>query len=37
VVEAILGTKKEIQIPILGKRIISIDTGTQNESILKIS
>lgn len=36
-IEAILGTKKEIQIPILGRRTISIDAGTQAESILKIS
>lgn len=36
-VEAILGTKKEVQIPILGKRTIVIEAGTQAESILKIS
>lgn len=36
-VEAVLGTKKEVNIPILGKRTISIDPGTQSGSILKIS
>ena len=35
-VEAVLGTKKEIQIPILGKRNITIEAGTGMESILKI-
>lgn len=35
-IEAILWTKKEIHIPILGKRILSIDAGTQHGSILKI-
>lgn len=37
IVEAILGTKKEINIPIIGKRTVSIDAGTQAESILKVS
>jgi len=36
-IEAILGTKKEVNIPVIGKRTISIDAGTQAESILKIS
>jgi len=36
-IEAILGTKKEINIPILGKRTVTIEPGTQAESILKIS
>lgn len=36
-IEATLGTKKEINIPVIGKRSISIDTGTQFESIIKIS
>lgn len=35
--EAILGTKKEINIPILGKRNIKIDAGTQHDSIIKIA
>ena len=37
IVEAVLGTKKEIQIPIIGKRNISIDAWVQPESILKMS
>lgn len=37
IVEAILGTQKEINIPIIGKRKIHIDAGTQAESILKVS
>ena len=36
-VEAVLGTKKEIQIPIIGKRSISIEPWVQPESILKMS
>ncbi len=36
-IEAVLGTKKEVNIPVIGKRTISIDAGTQWESILKIS
>lgn len=35
--EALLGTKKDINIPILGKRSISIDAGTQHDTVLKIS
>lgn len=37
IVEAVLGTKKEVNIQILGKRTISIEPGTQAGSILKIS
>ena len=37
IVEAILWTKKEILIPVLGKRSLTIDAGTQAESIIKIS
>lgn len=36
-IEALLGTKKEINIPVIGKRSISIDAGTQAESVIKIS
>lgn len=36
-VEAVLGTTKEINIPVIGKRSISIDAGTQGKSILKVS
>ncbi len=36
-IEAVLGTKKEVSIPILGKRTIAIEPGTQAESILKVS
>ena len=36
IIEAILGTKKEINIPVIGKRNISVDAWTQAESILKI-
>lgn len=35
-VEAVLGTKKEVQIPILWKRTVSIESGTQSGSIIKI-
>lgn len=35
--EAVLGTKKEINIPVIGKRNISIDSWTQAESVIKIS
>lgn len=37
VIEAILGTTKEIQIPILGKRSIEIPSGTQVGTIIKLS
>lgn len=37
VVEAILGTKKEVNIPILGKRTITVDAGTQHQSVIKVS
>ncbi|MDD2871429.1 MAG: DnaJ C-terminal domain-containing protein [Candidatus Gracilibacteria bacterium] len=37
VLEAILGTKKEINIPVIGKRNIEIKAGTQPETIIKIS
>jgi len=37
VIEAILGTTKEINIPILGKRTIVIDAGTQVGSVIKKS
>ncbi len=37
VVEAVLGTQKDIHIPIIGKRSVSISPGTQAESIMKIS
>ncbi|MDP5038896.1 MAG: DnaJ domain-containing protein, partial [Candidatus Gracilibacteria bacterium] len=37
VIEAILGTQKEVNIPIIGKRIINIDSGTQVGTIIKIS
>ena len=37
VVEAVLWTQKEINIPILGKRTIQIDAGTQVGSVIKIS
>lgn len=36
-VEAALGTKKEINIPVIWKRTVSIDAGTQAESVIKIS
>ncbi|MFK7779916.1 MAG: DnaJ C-terminal domain-containing protein [Candidatus Gracilibacteria bacterium] len=36
ILEAILGTKKDVIIPIIGKRIIDIKAGTQNGTILKI-
>jgi molecular chaperone DnaJ len=36
-IEALLWTKKEINIPVIGKRSISIDSGTQAESVIKIS
>ncbi len=36
-VEAALGTKKEINIPVIWKRNISVDAGTQAESVIKIS
>lgn len=36
-VQAVLGTKIEVNIPIIGKRIVSIDAGTQHWSTLKIS
>ncbi|MCP4523725.1 MAG: DnaJ domain-containing protein [Candidatus Gracilibacteria bacterium] len=36
IIEAILGTNKEIVIPILGKRNISIKSGTQYGSIIKL-
>ena len=37
VVEAILGTKKEITIPVIGKRTIEIEAGTQVWTVIKIS
>lgn len=37
IVEAVLGTKKDITLPILGKRTITIDSGTQPETVLKLS
>ena len=37
VIEAVLGTKKDINIPVLGKRSIAVEAWTQAESILKIS
>ncbi len=37
VIEAILGTQKDITLPILGKRTISIDPGTQMGTIIKNS
>jgi len=37
VVEATLGTKKDVTIPILGKRTITIDAGTQPETVLKLT
>jgi len=36
-VEAALGTTREVQIPVIWKRTIDIASGTQAESILKIS
>jgi len=36
-IEAVLGTKIEANIPVIGKRTISIDAGTQSGSVLKIS
>lgn len=36
-VEAVLGTTREVNIPVIWKRSISIDAGTQAESTLKIS
>lgn len=35
-IEAVLGTKKDINIPILGKRTLSIDAGTQHGSRIRI-
>ncbi|MDD3646494.1 MAG: DnaJ C-terminal domain-containing protein [Candidatus Gracilibacteria bacterium] len=37
VLEAILGTKKEVNIPVIGKRIIDVQAGTQGETVIKIS
>lgn len=37
VIEAILGTKKEITIPVIGKRTIEIEAGTQVGTVIKIS
>lgn len=37
VIEAILWTQKEIQIPVIGKRNITIEAGTQVWSVIKIS
>lgn len=37
VVEAILGTTKEINIPIIGKRNIVIDAGTQVGTVIKVN
>jgi len=37
VVEAVLGTKKDITLPILGKRSITIEAGTQPETVLKMT
>ncbi len=37
VIEAILGTQKELNIPVLGKRVLTIDAGTQVGSIIKLS
>lgn len=37
VVEAILGTKKEIHIPVIGKRNVEIKAWTQPETVIKIS
>jgi len=37
IIEAILGTTKEINIPILGKRTVVIDAGTQVGSVIKKS
>lgn len=36
VIEAILGTKKEVPIPIIGKRTIDITAGTSHGTVLKI-
>lgn len=36
-IEAVLWTQKDINIPVIGKRSISVDAGTQAESVLKIS
>lgn len=37
VLEAILGTKKEINIPVIWKRTVEIKAWTQNQTVLKIS
>lgn len=37
VIEAILGTTKEINIPIIGKRNIVVDSGTQVWTVIKIA
>nr|MDD3720789.1 J domain-containing protein [Candidatus Gracilibacteria bacterium] len=37
VVEAILGCDKEVQIPILGKRLVKISAGTQVGTVIKIA
>lgn len=37
VIEAILGTKKEINIPVIWKRTIEIKAGTQPNTTLKVS
>lgn len=37
VIEAILGTKKEVSLPILGKRTIEIKSGTQDGTVIKIA
>ena len=36
ILEAILGSKKEINIPIIGKRIVQIDAGTQFWTVIKL-
>lgn len=37
VIEAILGTKKDVNIPIIGKRSIEIKAGTQDGNVIKLS
>lgn len=37
VIEAILGTTKEINIPVIGKRKIEIKSGTEDSTIIKVS
>ena len=36
IVEAVLGTTKEVSIPVIGKRIVKIPSGTQSGTVIKV-